>query len=117
MKQLLMGLVVALTALSAQAASVAGNWDVDGVVYGNAVKYTCAFQQDGDALTGTAHLGDKDYAVTGSTKDQTATWQFDVEYNGAPLTLVFTGTLSSETAMKGTIAVAGVTGEFTAAKK
>lgn len=117
MKQLLMALFVIFAALGAQAAHLAGNWDIDGSVYGNAVKYTCAFQQNGDVLSGTAHLGDKDYAVTGSTKDQTATWQFDVDYNGAPLTLVFDGALSSETAIKGTIAVSGVTGEFTAAKK
>ena len=117
MRRLLMSLALAAITTDAHAANLAGTWDVDGSVYGNAVKYTCALQQDGDTLTGKAHMDDKDYAVTGTTKDQAATWQFDVEYNGAPLTLVFSGTLSSDTAIKGKIAVAGVEGEFTDAKK
>ena len=117
MRRLLMSLALAAIATGAHAANLAGSWDVDGAVYGNPVKYTCAFEQDGETLTGKAHMDDKDYAVTGSTKDQTATWQFDVEYNGSPLTIVFSGALSSETAIKGKIAVAGVEGEFTAAKK
>lgn len=117
MKKLLLSLAVVLASTAAHAADMTGTWDVDGAVYGNPVKYSCAFKQDGDALTGTAHMGDKDYAVTGSTKDKDATWQFEVEYNGAPLTIVFTGTLTSEAAIKGTIAVAGVSGEFTGTKK
>ncbi len=117
MKRLLLSAVVLLASTAAHAADMAGTWDVDGAVYGNPVKYSCAFTQDGDALTGTAHLGDKDYAVTGSTKDKAATWQFEVEYNGAPLTIVFNGTLTSDTAIAGKIAVAGVEGEFTGTKK
>ncbi len=44
------------------------------------------------------------------------TFRFEVEYNGAPLEMVFTATLGSEREMSGTIAVAGVSGEFTAKK-
>ena len=45
------------------------------------------------------------------------TWQYDVEYNGQTYTLVFTGTLESDTAMKGAFRVGGGDGAFTAKKQ
>jgi hypothetical protein len=107
----------ASAAFAAVAPSVSGAWSVDGTVYGNTVKYDCTLEQDGEKLTGTAKIEGKDIPLTGSVKESEVTWSLDVDYNGQPLTVVFTGTLGSEKAMSGKIAVAGVEGEFTATKK
>ena len=103
--------------VTASTVDLSGTWNVDGTVYGNAVTYACTLKQDGDKLTGTARLQEKDRAVTGTIQDKTVSWKFDVEYQGSPLELVFTGTLTSDTDIKGTIAVAGVGGEFTAKRQ
>jgi hypothetical protein len=112
-------LVAALAAgaVTALAADVSGTWNVDGNVYGNPVKYACTLKQDGDKLTGTARIQEKDVPVTGTIQEKAVMWRFDVEYNGAPLEMVFNGTLASDTDIKGTIAVAGVEGEFTAKRE
>jgi len=121
MKTLVLCLALALTvaavpSYAAEATNVAGAWNIDGSVQGNAVKYVCTLAQEGDKLTGTAKIEDKDIPVTGSVKEKEVTWQFDIVYQGTPLTLVFTATLDTATDMKGTIAVAGLVGDFTAKK-
>ena len=116
-RSLLIALVLVATAATAFAADVSGTWNVDGSVYGNEVKYACSLRQDGEKLTGTATLGGKDVPVTGTVKDKALTWTFQVDYNGAPLDLEFNGTLESDTDIKGTIAVMGVEGAFTAKRQ
>lgn len=112
-------LLVAVLAVAptAVAADVSGTWDVDGSVYGYPVQFPCSLKQEGGKLTGTAHIQEKDQAVTGTVQDGTVTFKFEVEHEGTTYELVFTGTLGSDEDMSGTIAVAGVTGEFTAKKK
>lgn len=109
---------IALTAVTARAAvDVAGTWNVDGDVYGNPVKFSCALEQDGEALSGTATLEGKEVPVTGSVKDKTVTFEYDAENQGTTYHLVFTGTLGDDGGLTGTIAVAGVEGTFTAKKQ
>lgn len=109
--------VLAAATLSA-APDVAGTWKVDGDVYGNPVKFDCALKQDGEALAGTAKFEDgKEVPVTGSLKENTATFEFDTESQGSTYHLVFTGTIGDDGGMKGSIAVAGVEGTFTATKQ
>ncbi len=109
---------VSLAAVTALAADFPGTWKVDGEVYGNPVKFSCALKQQDAALSGTATFeGGKDLAVTGSVKEKAVTFEFDVEHEGTPYHLVFTGTLGEDGGMKGTIAVAGVEGSFTATKQ
>jgi hypothetical protein len=117
LRSLLLGLAFAAVAVTALAADVSGTWAVDGTVYGNAVTYPCTLRQQGATLSGSARIQETDKPVTGTVEDKTVTWKFEVEYNGAPLELVFTGTLTSDKDMSGTIAVAGVSGEFTAKKQ
>jgi hypothetical protein len=109
--------LVAASSAPVSAADLSGTWDVDGNVVGNPVKYDCTLKQEGDKLTGTARLEGKDVPVTGTIAESTVTWSFDVEYIGSPLKLEFSGTLSSDADIKGTIAVAGVSGEFTAKRR
>jgi len=108
---------VALATVSLCAADVAGTWNVDGDVVGNPGKFPMTLQQDGEALTGTATLeGGKDVPVKGTSKDQAITFEFDSESAGSTYHLVFTGMVGDDGGIKGTIAVAGVEGTFTAAK-
>jgi hypothetical protein len=117
LKALALLVAVVAVAPTATAADVSGTWDVDGSVYGYPVQFPCALEQQGGKLTGTAHIQEKDQRVTGTVEDRTVTFKFEVEHEGTTYELVFTGTLGSDEDMSGTIAVAGVTGEFAAKKK
>jgi hypothetical protein len=112
-------LLVAVVAVAsaATASDVSGTWDVDGSVYGYPVQFPCSLEQEDGHLMGTAHIQEQDRAVTGTVEDRTVTFKFEVEHEGTTYELVFTGTLGSDEDMKGTIAVAGVSGEFTAKKR
>ena len=116
-KGLLAVLVLVASATAVFAADLSGTWAVDGAVYGNQVNYACTLKQDGENLSGTARLQDKDIPVTGTIREKAVSWKFEIEYNGAPLTLEFNGTLASDNEITGAIAVAGVTGDFTAKRK
>jgi hypothetical protein len=109
--------LVALTAVTLLAADVAGTWNVDGDVVGNPVKFTTVWTQEGETLSGTATLEGKDVPVSGTVKESAVTFEFDAENNGTTYHLVFTGTLGEDGGLKGSIAVAGVEGTFTATKQ
>jgi hypothetical protein len=109
--------LVALTAVTLLAADVAGTWNVDGDVVGNPVKFTTVWKQEGETLSGTATLEGKDIPVSGTVKESAVTFEFDAENNGTTYHLVFTGTLGDDGGLKGSIAVAGVEGTFTATKQ
>ena len=110
-------LAVALVAIPVFAAGVAGTWNVDGDVAGNPVKFTTVWKQDGDVLSGTATLEGKETPVTGTAKEKAVTFEFDTVHEGTTYHLVFTGTVGDDGILKGTIAVAGVEGTFTATKQ
>jgi hypothetical protein len=108
---------VVLVAATVLADGVAGTWSVDGDVVGNPVKFTTVWKQDGETLSGTATLEGKDVPVTGTVKDKAVTFEFDTEHEGSTYHLVFTGTVGDDGVLKGSIAVAGVEGTFTATKQ
>jgi hypothetical protein len=69
-------------------------------------------------LSGSATFEDgKTVPLTGSVKEKAVSFEFDVEHEGTAYHLVFSATLGEDGGMKGTIAVAGVEGSFTAAKQ
>ena len=116
MRNCLVALCLVLTPVVLSAADVSGTWKVDGDVQGHAVKFSCTLVQEGEALSGTATLSDgKDVPVTGTSADTTVSFEFDTA-DGA-YHLVFTGTVDSDGGIKGTIAVAGAEGTFTAVKQ
>jgi len=110
-------LAVALVAIPVFADGVAGTWNVDGDVAGNPVKFTTVWKQDGETLSGTATLEGKETPVTGTAKDKAVTFEFDTVHEGTTYHLVFTGTVGDDGVLKGSIAVAGVEGTFTATKQ
>jgi hypothetical protein len=110
-------LAVALVAIPVLADGVAGTWNVDGDVAGNPVKFTTVWKQDGETLSGTATLEGKETPVTGAVKEKAVTFEFDTVHEGTTYHMVFSGTVGDDGVLKGSIAVAGVEGTFTATKQ
>jgi hypothetical protein len=54
--------------------------------------------------------------MTGKVTDTNITWQYKTEYNGTPLTLVYTGAADKDSKIVGSVEVQpmSVTGDFTA---
>lgn len=111
--------VTTLLVTPAAPASVAGTWNLATNVQGNTGTPTCTFKQEAEKVTGSCSTpsgGQSD--VTGEVADTKVTFRYNIEWEGNPLTLVFTGTLDTETTMKGAIDVQpmNVPGDFTATK-
>jgi hypothetical protein len=119
MKHLLRAVcLLALLAPAALAADVSGTWKVDGDVYGHPVSFTCDLKQDGEALSGTATVRANSVPVTGSVTDRRVVFEYETTGDdGTVYHLVFTGILGEDDGLKGTIAVAGVEGTFTAVRQ
>lgn len=118
MRTAVIALFATAFAATLSAADVAGRWNVDGDVVGNPVKLVCALQQQGETLSGTAILeGKADVPVSGSSSGQNVSFEFDTDHEGTTYHLVFTGVLGPDGGITGSIAVAGVTGTFTAKKQ
>ena len=96
--------------------TLTGNWSVHQSVAGNENDSQCAFVQTDTKLTGTCKGQDKDVEIKGSIDGKKATWQYESEYNGTPLTVKFNGTVADSGKIVGTLDVDpfGVSGEFTA---
>jgi hypothetical protein len=107
------GLVVTVVA----APDVAGTWNTEGDVVGNAVKFTCTLKQDGEKITGSGVMQGKEQPITGSIKDKTVKFEFDVDYEGTTYHNVYTGTLKDDKVIEGKIEVAGVEGVFVMKKQ
>jgi hypothetical protein len=101
------------------AADIAGSWKVDGSIAQFPVDLVCSFKQADKALTGTCKGTDiGELSITGESDGPKATWQYDVNFQGQQFTIVYSATVDSATAMKGTITVMGMeSGSFTAKKQ
>jgi hypothetical protein len=115
-----LSILVFLAALTVAAAdkTLAGSWKITLNVAGESHGLSCTFQQDGEKLTGTCKGESGEGALTGTIQGEKITWAHQVPYNGDTLTLTYTGAFSSETEIKGDLAVApyDVTGDFSGTK-
>lgn len=99
------------------APAINGQWKVHNSIAGNESDQVCSFTlTDTTTLSGSCKTDQGDAKVTGSLKDNKLSWQYNSEYNGSPLTLNYTATLSDADKITGTLEVDpfGVSGEFTA---
>jgi hypothetical protein len=110
---MLASLVVTLALARLSAAGLTGAWDVDGDVMGHPVKFACTLDQQGDKLTGTAKIEGGDVPLAGSVEGANVTWSL----TAGGYELVFSGTVGPENDIKGTIAVSGAEGVFTAKRQ
>ena len=113
-----------LICLPALADDVSGVWKVDGKVADSAVNATCTLKRSKTAISGNCNLSvgntaDQTLDIKGEIKDKQVTWTYQLDYEGTPYTLTYTGTLDSATSIKGSIAVdpSDSKGDFTAQKQ
>ena len=106
--------------LPAWADDVSGVWKVDGLIADHPIAPTCTLKQTDKQISGSCQV-DADHApnVEGSVKEKQVTWKYDQEYEGTVYTLTYTGTLDSNTSMKGTVTAdpSDSSGDFTGKKQ
>jgi hypothetical protein len=92
--------------LPAWADDVSGAWKVDGLIADHTIAATCTLKQT-------------DKQISGSVKEKQVTWKYNQEYEGTVYTLTYTGTLDSNTSIKGTVTAdpSDTSGDFTAKKQ
>jgi hypothetical protein len=107
--------VLLLTAtLSAQSFDLTGEWVFDVQTDGGSGQPTLIFQQDGDKLTGKykGQLGEAD--LTGTVSGKTLKFSFSGNAQGTAFTVTYEGEIESNSAVKGTVDLAGMaSGTFT----
>ena len=88
------------------------------------VNTTCTLKQTDTAISGNCKVtvegtADQTLDIKGEVKDKQVTWTFQIDYQGAPYTLTYAGTLDSATSIKGSIAAdpSDSKGDFTAQKQ
>ena len=114
-------MLLALTLLSAlQIAPTAAppeTWQIRGDVQGNPLNQVCTVTLEGTRLTGScAAPSGKSYEATGEVKEGKVTLRHGGEYQGQPLTIVYSGTVVAPGEVRGTVEVQpfAVSGSFTA---
>jgi hypothetical protein len=107
--------VIAAMSLIA-ADTVSGTWQIHQNISGNESDLTCTFTPTGNDLAGTCVAADRTMKFTGNVSEKKVTFTVQTEYNGAPLTMKYSGTLTEATKMTGTVIVEpyNAQGEFTA---
>src|SRR5260370_151796 len=106
-----------LFASSAFAApNLTGRWAIHNNIAGNENDAECQLVATDNKITGSCKSQDKDLPVTGTVDGNKVTWQFQSDYNGSPLTLIYKATLDESNKIAGTVEVkeCGMTGDFTA---
>lgn len=115
---LTIALVSALT--TAPGDSLTGAWKFTSDVSGTAWEQTCTFKQAGTVLSGSC-VGEGEaaivYPLTGELKEGKLTFEHAGNYQGTPITIIFTGASEKPKELKGTILVKpfDASGTFTAA--
>jgi hypothetical protein len=96
------------------ALSLTGKWKVHIAVGGNEQDQQCSFTQTDKTLEGTCDSDHGEVKITGSVDGIKATWKFDSEYQGTPITLTYTGVFDDKGKLTGSVDVApfNVTGDF-----
>src|ERR1700738_3989255 len=117
MMKRLLAISAFLLASSAYAApNLTRQWPTHQSIPGNESDQPCNLVAAGNKITGSCKPQDKDLPVTGTVDGNKVTWQYQSEYNGSPLTLIYTATLGDSGKIAGPVEVKefGITGDFTA---
>ena len=109
-------LLLASTVFAAGTPNLTGSWSIHNSIAGNESDQECKFVQTENKLTGTCKGQPNDVDITGTLDGNKVSWQYESEYNGTPLTLIYTATLDDSGKISGSVEVQpfAVTGDFTA---
>ncbi len=120
-------LLISIAAVLPRAASaqtdakvdVSGKWLFNVTTSAGTGTPTVTFKQQGDSITGhysSQTLGEAD--LKGTVKDRKINFSFRVDIQGTSLTVVYSGTVEGNDAMKGSLDLGGqATGTFTAKRQ
>ncbi len=86
-----------------EAPSIAGEWDAAMNTPGGVGNFKIIFEQSGDSLTGTVKRQAGDVPLVGTIKDNIVRFSYTINYNGSPLQLTVTATVTGDS-MTGKIA-------------
>jgi hypothetical protein len=118
MKRLGLALAIALFPLFAFAADVTGTWTASFETQIGVQSYTFEFKVDGAALTGTAKSANGEYAIEEGKVDGNAiSFVENMNYQGMPLKMTYTGNVVSDNEIQFTRDVAGIAQETFVAKR
>jgi hypothetical protein len=100
-------------------ATVAGKWNIHSVIQGYEGDLECNLTQDGVKVSGTCKSAQQpgvSLEMTGKVEDRQVTLQYNTQYNGDELTIVYTAKLENADKFSGLVNVLPmqVGGEFTA---
>jgi len=95
-----------------------GTWTISGDIQGYPLNETCDLIVQDKSLTGSCKGPGEAHDVTGTIDGGKVTFKHGGEYNGAPLTLTYTGTVSDQGVVSGIVDVdpMSASGTFTAKK-
>jgi hypothetical protein len=108
--------ILAASTFAAGTPDISGQWKIHQSIAGNENDQECTFAVADNKISGSCKSEDKTMSLTGSIDGNKATWQYQTDYNGSPLTLIYTATLDSPDKINGSVDVIpfGVSGDFTA---
>jgi len=101
-------LIALAVGLGAAQASVAGKWNLTVQFEQGSGAPTVVFKQDGEALTGTYTGQFGEAPLTGTLKGKDIVFRVKVSAQGYDVEFTYSGTLESETTMKGTVDLGGM---------
>jgi hypothetical protein len=96
---------------------VAGAWKLVGDIAGVHIDRVCTIKQAGNKIAGSCKNQTNELALTGEVNGNNVTWNYDADYEGTKVTLVFKGTMEAGASIKGKIEASGASGDFTAKKQ
>lgn len=100
----------------AAAPNIAGQWKIHNSIAGHETDQDCTFVQIVNKLSGSCKSEHNEVQINGSIDGKNVTWKYESQYNGSPLTLIYTATVDDTSKIAGSVEVQpyGVTGAFTA---
>lgn len=118
MRSVIFSILLALATFSASFAgpSITGEWQIQRSAAGHDSSQTCNFVQTDGELSGTCSSEDGPVQLSGRIDENQVTWRFRTNSQAGMITVVYKGTVDSETTMSGTVSALemGIDGEFSA---
>jgi hypothetical protein len=100
------------------AADFSGAWSISSKVGDNAVSIQCALVQQDSALTGTCKPAQfAPSPVAGTAMGSSATWGYDVMFNGNQNHVAYEATLGADGTLSGTLHLGPMPTPFTAVRE
>ena len=101
---------LAVTAIPAFSADIAGSWRLTGLIAEVPIDRLCTIRQTGNKIEGPCKNQAGEVMLRGETDGKSVTWKYEARYQDVPLILEFKGSLESESEIKGSITASDLTG-------